>query len=39
MADVRMISINLKQNIAATPAQVKDILLEHDQLNPYFDAD
>jgi hypothetical protein len=38
MADIRMISINLKQSIAATPSQVKDILLDHDQLNRFFDA-
>ena len=39
MAEVIMISINLKQKIAATPAQVRDVLLEHDQLNRFFDAD
>lgn len=33
-----MISINLKQKIAAAPSQVKDILLEHDQLNRFFNA-
>jgi len=38
MADVRMISINLKQSIAATPSQVSDILLDHEQLNRFFDA-
>jgi len=34
-----MISITLKQNIAATPSQVRNTLLEHEQLNRFFDAD
>jgi hypothetical protein len=34
-----MISISLKQNIPATPSQVRDTLLEHQQLNRFFDAE
>jgi len=34
-----MISINLTQKIAATPSQIRDVLLEHDQLNRFFNAD
>ncbi|MFT6900672.1 MAG: hypothetical protein ACJAXS_000849 [Colwellia sp.] len=34
-----MISITLKQNVIASPSQVSTILLEHDQLNRFFDAD
>lgn len=34
-----MISINLKQKIAATPSQIREVLLEHEQLNRFFNAD
>ena len=34
-----MISINLKQMIAATPVQIRDVMLEHQQLNRFFNAD
>lgn len=33
-----MISISLKQNIAAKPSQVREILLEHKHLDRFFDA-
>ncbi|NQZ22699.1 MAG: SRPBCC family protein [Colwellia sp.] len=34
-----MISINITQNIAATPSQISEVLLEHEQLNRFFNAD
>jgi hypothetical protein len=34
-----MISVTLKQNVIASPSQVCTILLEHEQLNRFFDAD
>ena len=34
-----MISINLTQKIAATPSQISKVLLEHEQLNRFFNAD
>jgi len=34
-----MISITVKQSLAATPSQVRDILLEHEQLNRFFNAE
>jgi hypothetical protein len=34
-----MVSIILKQHLPATPLQVRDILLEHEQLNRFFNAD
>jgi len=33
-----MISINLKHTIAATPSQIREVLLEHEQLNRFFNA-
>jgi hypothetical protein len=39
MANIIMISINLKQKVAAKPSQVMGILLEHNQLNRFFNAD
>jgi hypothetical protein len=34
-----MISITLKQHVAATPSQIRGILLEHEKLNRFFNAD
>lgn len=34
-----MISITVKQNLAATPSKVRDTLLEHEQLNRFFNAE
>ena len=34
-----MISIDLTQKIAATPSQISEVLLEHEQLNRFFNAD
>lgn len=34
-----MISIAVKQTINATPLQIKEILLEHEQLNRFFNAE
>jgi hypothetical protein len=39
MAEVKMISINLTQKVAATPLQISEVLLEHEQLNRFFNAD
>ena len=33
-----MISISLKQNLAAKPSQVRDTLLEHEHLHRFFNA-
>jgi len=33
-----MISIVLKQNLAATPIRIRDTLLEHNKLNRFFNA-
>ena len=33
-----MISISLKQSLAAKPSQVREILLEHEHLNRFFNA-
>lgn len=33
-----MISITVKQNVTATPSQIRNILLEHEQLNRFFNA-
>lgn len=35
----KMISITLQQNIAAPPSKVRDTLLDHEQLNRFFNAD
>ena len=34
-----MISITVKQNITASPSQIRKTLLEHEQLNRFFNAD
>ena len=34
-----MISIDLTQKVAATPSQISEVLLEHEQLNRFFNAD
>lgn len=35
---IKMISISLKQNVVAKPSQVRDMLLEHEHLNRFFNA-
>ena len=35
---IKMIQITLKQKIAATPLQVRDALLDHAQLERFFNA-
>jgi hypothetical protein len=34
-----MIAITLKQSVAASPSQIKDIFLAHEQLNRFFNAE
>lgn len=34
-----MISIDVKQIINATPLQIRDVMLEHEQLNRFFNAE
>ncbi|MFT5295345.1 MAG: hypothetical protein ACI9YH_001359 [Colwellia sp.] len=38
-SDVKMISITVKQTINATPLQIRKILLEHEQLHRFFNAE